>query len=120
MLTGDDYLGIDYPVFEPGDEKLAEIIVRILRKRGYDAGYQTSYPQHAVVINVDSKEEADKISKIIKDFMDKFPKRKIGGLITYDYDESIVNLGRLIPETPRRKHERFVQRIMDKIDREEW
>jgi hypothetical protein len=120
MVIGDIHLGIDYLVFEPCDEKLAEIIVRILRKRGYDAGYQTSYPQHAVFINVDSKEEADRISKIIKDFMDKFPKRKVGGLTTYEYDESIVNLGRLIPETPRKKHEKLFQRIMDKIDREEW
>lgn len=111
---------IDYLVFEPCDEKLAEIIVRILEKRGYDAGYQTSYPQHAVYIKAENQEEADKIGKIIKDFMAKFPKKQIGALVTYEYDESITKLGKLIPETPKKKHENVIQKIREKIDREEW
>jgi hypothetical protein len=111
---------VDYIVFEPNDRELAEIIVRILQKRGYDAGYQSSYPQHAVCIKVDSQEEADKISKIIKDFMERYPKRKLNGLETYDYDESITKLGKLIPETPKKKRENIIRKIIGRIEREEW
>ena len=111
---------MDYKVFEPNDRELAEIIVRILERRGYDAGYQSSYPQHAVFIKVDSQEEADKISKIIKEFMERYPKRKVDGLETYDYDESITKLGKLIPETLKKKRENLIQKIKGRIEQEEW
>jgi hypothetical protein len=29
-------------------------------------------------------------------------------------------LGELIPETPKKKHENAIQKIREKIDREEW
>jgi hypothetical protein len=111
---------MDYLVFESCDGKLAEIIVAILRNRGYDAGYQTSYPQHAIYIKAERQEEADKIGKIIKDFMEKFPKKQIGALVTYEYDESITKLGKLIPETPMRKRENMIQKIKEKVEKEEW
>ena len=109
-----------YPVFEPNDEALAKIIVRILEKRGYDAGYQTSYPQHEIFIHVESPEEADRVSKIVKDFMEKFKEQKEGMMISYHYDRTITNLGRLIPETPKKKRQNLDESIKRKIDREEF
>jgi hypothetical protein len=109
---------MDYKVFEPNDRELAEIIVRILEKRGYDAGYQSSYPQHAVFIKVDAQEEADKISKIIESFMERF-KRVESGITTYKLDASISKLSRLIPETSKGKRERLVEKIKKKIENEE-
>ena len=109
---------MDYKVFEPNDKELAEIIVRILEKRGYDAGYQTSYPQHAVFIKVESQEEADKISKIIENFMERF-KRNESGITTYKLDTSITKLSSLIPETSKKKHERLVEKIKKKIDKQD-
>jgi len=110
---------MDYKVFEPNDEALAEIIVGILEKRGYDAGYQSSYPQHAVFIKAESQEEADRISKMIENFMEKFKKQK-EGMITYDYDQTITKLGRLIPETPKKKRKNFDERIKKKIEKEDF
>ena len=110
---------IDYPVFEPHDKGLAEIIVRILEKRGYDAGYQTSYPQHAIFIKVESKEEADKVSKIIENFMEEFKEHK-EKMIIYHYDQTITKLGRLIPETPEKKRQNLDKRIKRKIERERF
>ena len=109
---------MDYEVFEPNDEKLAEIIVRILEKRGYDAGYKRSYPQHTICIKVNSKEEADKISEIIKNFMKKF-KRIESGITTYRLDASITRLSRLIPETPKKKRGNLVENIKRKIENED-
>ena len=73
---------MDYEVFEPHDEHLAQIIVRILEERGYNAGYQLGYPNNKVFIKVDTKEEADRISGIIRRFMEKF--RLTGSEITTD------------------------------------
>lgn len=110
---------MDYKVFEPNDRELAEITVRILEKRGYDAGYQSSYPQHAVFIKVDTQEEADRISKILEDFMERFKKQK-EGMITYDYDQTITKLGRLIPETPKKKRKNLDEGIKKKIEKEDF
>ena len=111
---------MDYKVFEPNDEALAEIIVRILEKRGYDTGYQSSYPQHAVFIKVESQEEADRVFKIIENFMEKFKEQKEGMMITYHYNQTITKLGRLIPETPKKKRKNLDERIKRKIEREEF
>jgi len=109
---------MDYKVFEPNDRELAEIIVRILEKRGYDAGYQSSYPQHAVFIKVDSQEEADRISKIIENFMEKF-KGIDSGMATYKLDTPITKLSSLIPETSKKKREDLVKKIKRNIENEE-
>jgi len=109
---------MDYKVFEPNDRELAEIIVRILKKRGYDACYQSSYPQHAVFIKVGTQEEADKISKIIESFMERF-KRVESGITTYKLDSLISKLSKLIPETSKRKREKLVDKIKKKIENEE-
>jgi hypothetical protein len=61
---------MDYEVFEPDNEHLAQIIVKILEEKGYNAGYQLGYPNNKVFINVDNKEEADRISGIIRRFME--------------------------------------------------
>ena len=111
---------MDYKVFEPNDEGLAEIIVRILEKRGYDAGYQTSYPQHAVFIKVESQEEADRVSKIIESFMERFKEEQKERMTIYHYDRSITKLGRLITETPKKKRQNLDESIKRKIDREEF
>lgn len=103
-------------MFEPNNKELAEIIVGILQKRGYQAGYQRSYPQHAVFIKVDKQEEANKISKIIESFMES-KKRKEGGIITYEYDKSITKLGRLIPEILKKRRENINEKIKDKIEK---
>jgi len=107
-----------YKVFEPNDKQLAEIIVKILKKRGYDAVYQTSYPQHDVFIKVESQEEADRISKIIENFMERF-KRNESGITTYKLDTSITKLSSLIPETLQKKRERSVEKIKKEIDKED-
>jgi len=90
------------------------------KKRGYDAGYQTSYPQHKVFIKVESQEEADQVSKIIENFMEKFKEQKEGMMITYHYDRTITKLGKLIPETPKKKRQNLDESIKRKIDREEF
>jgi hypothetical protein len=61
----------DYEVFQPSNERLAQIIVGILENRGYFAGYQLGYPNNKVFIRVNTKEEANKISGIIRKFMRK-------------------------------------------------
>jgi len=111
---------MDYPVFEPNDKELAEIIVKILEKRGYEAGYQHSYPQHTIFIKVDKQEEATKISQVIEDFMEKFKTQKDNGTITYNFEKSITKLGRLIPETPKKKRENVIKKIKDKVEKEDW
>ena len=110
----------DYPVFEPHNEELAEIIVRILEKKDYHAGYQRSYLQHTIFIKVDREEEANKISKIINDFMQRFKKQGEYGVPTYDYDSSITKLGKLIPETPKKRRENIDEKIKEKIEKEDW
>lgn len=95
---------IDHPIFEPNDEDLAKIICNILEKRGYIAGYQTSYPQHTVCIKVDNPDIASNISQIIQNFMKRYEVKKEGYYCTvYDYNESITELEKLIPETEEGK-----------------
>jgi hypothetical protein len=77
---------MDYEVFEPDNEHLALIIVRFLQERGYNVGYQLGYqhgyPSNKIFIKVDAKEEADRISEIIRRFMEKL--RLTGNEITTD------------------------------------
>jgi hypothetical protein len=61
----------DYEVFEPNNERLAQIIVRILREKDYIASYQLGYPKNKVFIRIEDKQEADRVSVIIKRFMEK-------------------------------------------------
>ncbi|MGZ4850493.1 MAG: hypothetical protein ACXV2C_03830, partial [Candidatus Bathyarchaeia archaeon] len=88
----------DYEVFEPNDEYLAQLIVRILEERGYNAGYQLGYPHNKIFIKVDDKEEADRISGIIRRFMKKFNLTE-RGITTSRSNTLTSNLGSLIPET---------------------
>ena len=104
-----------YVVFEPDNEHLAIIIVKILAERGYNAGYQLCYPNNKIFINVDTKEEADRISGIFKKFTEKF--RLTGsGLTTDEFNTSINKLTSLIPETSNRKPEKPVGNIEKKIE----
>ena len=73
---------MDYKVFEPEDERLARIFVRFLQERGYNAGYQLGYPNNKLFIRVNTKEEANRISSKIREFMEKFS--QIGSEITFD------------------------------------
>jgi hypothetical protein len=89
---------MDYEVFEPDNEHVARILVRILEEKGYNAGYQLGYPNNKLFIKVDTKEEADRISGIIRGFMEKF--RLSGSKVTTDeLNTSISMLSSLIPET---------------------
>jgi hypothetical protein len=92
----------DYTVFEPDNEHLAQIIVRILEERGYNAGYQLGYPNNKIFITVDTKEEADRISGIIRKFMEKFSLSE-RGITTDRLNKLISKLSSLIPETSKRK-----------------
>jgi hypothetical protein len=91
----------DYEVFEPDNEHLAQIIVRILEDRGYRAGYQIGYPNNKVFITVDTKEEADRISEIITKFMEKSNLTE-RGMTTDRFNKLISKLGSLIPKTSKR------------------
>ena len=106
---------MDYEVFEPGNEHLARIIVRFLQERGYIAGYQLGYPNNKIFINVDTKEEADRISGIIRRFMEKF--RLTGSEITTD---ELRTLSSLIPETSERKREKLAENIERKIENKDY
>jgi hypothetical protein len=110
---------MDYEVFEPNDEHLARIIVRILEKKGYNAGYQLGYPNNKVFIKVDAKEDADRISGIIRKFTEKF--RLTGsGLTTDEFNTLISKLSSLIPETPKRKQEKPAKNIEKKIENKDY
>jgi hypothetical protein len=61
----------DFVVFEPDNERLAQIIVRILREKGYISSYQIGYPKNKIFIRLESEEEADRVSFIIRRFMEK-------------------------------------------------
>ena len=104
---------MDYEVFEPNNEHLAQIIVRILKERGYTASYQIGYPNNKIFINVDSKEEADRISTIIGMFTKKFSLTE-RGITTSKYNTLLRKLGSLIPETPKRKREKPTKKIKNK------
>ena len=91
----------DYEVFEPNNEHLARVIVRILEERGYRAGYQIGYPNNKVFITVETKEEADRISEIITKFMEKFSLTE-RGMTTDKFNKLTSKLGRLIPKTSKK------------------
>jgi hypothetical protein len=92
----------DYKVLEPDNEHLAQIVVRILEERGYNAGYQLGYPNNKIFITVDTKEEADRISGIIRKFMEKFSLSE-RGITTDRLNKLISKLSSLIPETSKGK-----------------
>ena len=106
---------MDYEVFEPNNEHFARIIVRILEEKGYNAGYQLGSPNNKILITVDTKEEADRISGIIRRFMEKF--RLTGSEITTD---ELRTLSSLIPETSERKREKLSEDIEKKIENKDY
>jgi hypothetical protein len=90
---------MDFEVFEPADEHIAQIIVRILEEKGYNAGYQLGYPHNKILIKVDTKEEADRVSSVVRGYMKKFHFNESG--ITASRLNILTNkLGSLIPEMP--------------------
>jgi hypothetical protein len=109
----------DYEVFEPNNEHLAQIIVRILEERGYNAGYQLGYPNNKIFINVDTKEEANRISGIIIRFMEKFSLTE-RGITTYKLNTLIRKLSGLIPETSKGKREKLAENIERKIENKDY
>ena len=106
---------IDCEVFEPNDENLAQLVVRILEEKGYNAGYQLGYPHNKIFIKVDDKEEADRISDIIRRFMKKFNLTE-RGITTSKLDTLTSKLGSLIPEMPNRKREKPAENIEKKTE----
>ena len=105
----------DYEVFEPNDENLAQLIVKILDERGYTAGYQLGYPHNKIFIKVDDKEEAERISSIIGRFMKKFNLTE-RGITTSKLNTLTSKLGSLIPEPPNRKREKPTENIEKKTE----
>ena len=99
---------MDYEVFEPNNEHLAQIIVRILEEKGYNAGYQLGYPNNKIFIKVDAKEQADRISRIIRRFMEKFSLTE-RGITTDKLNTSISVLSSLIPETLRENEKNLLR-----------
>ncbi len=81
---------MDYVVFEPTNERLAQIIVRFLQERGYNAGYQLGYPKNKIFMRADTKEEANRISGIIRKFMEEFS--LTGSEITFDELKNSINI----------------------------
>jgi hypothetical protein len=110
---------MDYEVCEPNNEHLARIIVRILEEKGYNAGYQLGYPNNKVFINVDNKEEADRISGIIRRFMEKFSLTE-RGITTDKLNTLLSKLSSLVPETPERKREKLSEDIEKKIENKDY
>ena len=110
---------IDCEVFEPNDDNLAQLVVRILEEKGYNAGYQLGYPHNKIFIKVDDKEEADRISNIISRFMKKFNLAERG--ITSSKLNILTNkLGSLIPKPPNRKLEKPLENIEKKTENNEF
>jgi hypothetical protein len=105
----------DYEVFEPIDENLAQLIVKILEERGYNAGYQLGYPHNKILIKVEDKEEADRISGTIKKFTKKFNLTN-RGITTATLSTLTSKLGSLIPESPNRKREKPTEKIEKKTE----
>ena len=110
---------MDYEVFEPNDENIAQIIVRILEEKGYNAGYQLGYPHNKVFIKVDDKEEANKISGIIGKFMKKSNLIE-RGITTSKIDTLTSKLGSLIPEPPNRTIEKPVENKEKKTENNDF
>ena len=81
---------IDYVVFEPDNERLAQIIVRFLQERGYTAGYQLGYPKNKIFIRVDTKEDANRISRTIRRFIEDF--KLTGSEITLEELKKSINI----------------------------
>jgi len=106
---------MDIDVFEPKDENVAQLIVRILEERGYYAGYQLGYPHNKIFIKVEDKEEADKISGIIGKFMKKFNLTE-RGITTSTLNTLTSKLGSLIPEQPNRKLEKPLENMEKKTE----
>ena len=88
----------DYEVFQPSNEHLAQLIVGILEGKGFDAGYQIGYPHNKVFIRVDKKEEADKISRLIRNFMAKHAFGETG-IPSAKLNQLISKLSDLIPSS---------------------
>ncbi len=105
----------DFEVFEPNDESLAQLIVKILEERGYNAGYQLGYPHNKILIKVDDKEEADKISVTIKKFTKKFNLTD-RGITTSTFNSLTSKLSNLIPESPNRNREKPAEKIEKKTE----
>ena len=105
----------DYEVFEPNDENLAQLIVKILEERGYNASYQLGYPHNKILIKVDNKEEADRISVTIKKFTKKFNLTD-RGITTVALNNLTSKLGSLIPETPNKNREKPAEKIEKKTE----
>jgi hypothetical protein len=106
---------MDCEVFEPNDENIAQLIVRILEEKGYSAGYQLGYPHNKVFIKVDVKEEADKISNIIRKFMKKSNLTE-RAMTTSKFNTLTSNLVSLIPEPPNRKLEKPALSLEKKVE----
>src|SRR5665647_2120395 len=110
---------MDYVVFEPADETFAQLIVRILEERGYNAGYQLGYPHNKIFIKVDDKEEANRISGIIRRFMKKSNLTE-RGITTTKLNTLKSKLGSLIPETPNRRQEKPAENIEKKTENNDF
>lgn len=77
-------------------------------------------PQHTIFIKVDDPNIATNVSKIIQNFMERYEMKKEGTLTVYNYDESIIDLTKLIPETQMGKQKKMVKKILEQLDEEKF
>ena len=107
----------DYEVYQPSNEHLAQLVAGILEGRGFDAGYQIGYPNNKVFIRVDDKEEADKISRLIRKFMAKYAFGETG-IPSAKLNLLISKLESLIPSRVSEtiKAEEIEEAVQEKIE----
>ena len=108
----------DYEVFQPSNERLAQIMVGILENRGYFASYQIGYPHNKVFIKVNTKDEANKISGIFRKFMRKQDFSETG-IPTAKLNVLINKLTDLIPQTSEKKEIEKLFENTEKTKKEE-
>jgi hypothetical protein len=108
-------MSVDFEVFDPTDENIAQIIVRILEEKGYCASYQLGYPRNKIFIKLGKKGEANKISGIIREFM-KAAGFSAGEISASEVDSLASKLGSLIPDPPNQKLEQPTFNVEKKPD----
>jgi hypothetical protein len=102
----------DYEVFQPSNERLAQVIVGILEGKGYSASYQLGYPNNKVFIKTNTEEEANKVLEIIRKFMQK---QDFGetGIPTPKLNSLTSKLSDLIPQALERKE---METVTEKVE----
>jgi hypothetical protein len=105
----------DYEVYQPSNERLAQVVVGILEGKGYSASYQIGYPNNKVFIKANTEEEANKVSETIRKFMQK---QDFGetGIPTPRLNSLTSKLSDLLPQPLERKE---IETLTEKVGQEQ-